>query len=76
MVDTDNDGIPDTMQLLVGPGNIGDGIERHVLIFNLTLPLANLGLKGAEVKIETQWDRQRGHRSADGREAAHLRPAA
>ena len=55
MVDTDNDGVPDTMQLLVGPGNIGDGIN-DTLIFNLTLPLANLGLKGAEVKIETQWD--------------------
>lgn len=55
MVDTDNDGIPDTTQLLVGPGNIGDGINE-TLIFNLTLPLATLGIKGAEIKAETQWD--------------------
>ncbi len=55
LIDTNNDGIPDTPQLLVGPGNIGDG-TNETLIFNLTLPLANLGLKGAEVKVETQWD--------------------
>jgi hypothetical protein len=55
MIDTDNDGIPDTPALLVGPGNIGDG-TNDTLIFNLTLPLANLGLKGAEFKIESQWD--------------------
>lgn len=54
MIDTDNDGIPDTPSLLVGPGNIGDG-TNDVLIFNLTLPLANLGLKGAEFKAQTQW---------------------
>src|SRR5690606_7203836 len=38
MIDTDNDNIPDTPFLLVGPGNIGDGTNK-VLIFNLTLPL-------------------------------------
>ncbi|MEZ6028212.1 MAG: TonB-dependent receptor [Hyphomonadaceae bacterium] len=54
MVDTDNDGIPDTQQLLVGPGNIGDGVN-DILIFNLTLPLNNLGLNGAELKLETEW---------------------
>lgn len=54
MIDTDNDGIPDTPSLLVGPGNIGDG-TNDVIIFNLTLPLANLGLKGAEFKAQTQW---------------------
>ena len=55
MIDTDNDNIPDTSVLLVGPGNIGDGTNK-ALIFNLTLPLANVGLKGGELKIETQWE--------------------
>lgn len=54
MIDTDNDNIPDTDVLLVGPGNIGDG-TNETLIFNLTLPLANLGLEGAELKVETEW---------------------
>ncbi len=54
-VDTDNDGIPDTTQLVVGPGNIGNGTNDEIS-FNLTLPLANLGLKGAELKIETEWE--------------------
>lgn len=55
MVDTDNDNIPDTSVLLVGPGNIGSG-KNDEISFNLTLPLANLGLKGAELKIETEWE--------------------
>ena len=55
MVDTDNDNIPDTSVLLVGPGNIGSGTNDEIS-FNLTLPLANLGLKGAELKIETEWE--------------------
>lgn len=54
MVDTDNDGIPDTNVLMVGPGNIGDA-KNDLLIFNLTLPLANVGLKGGELKLQTQW---------------------
>jgi outer membrane receptor protein involved in Fe transport len=53
-VDTDNDGIPDSTTLVVGPGNIGDG-KNDEITFNLTLPLASLGLKGAEVKVETEW---------------------
>lgn len=53
-IDTDGDGVNDSTTLISGPGNIGDG-TNDVLIFNLTLPLANLGLKGAEVKAETQW---------------------
>lgn len=53
-IDTDGDGVNDSTTLISGPGNIGDG-TNDVLIFNLTLPLANLGLKGAEVKLETQW---------------------
>lgn len=44
-----------TNELVVGPGNIGDG-TNDTLIFNLTLPLTNLGLTGAELKVETQWD--------------------
>ena len=54
-VDTNNDGIPDTTQLVVGPGNIGNG-KNDEISFNLTLPLANIGLKGAELKIETEWE--------------------
>lgn len=53
-VDTDNDGVNDSTVLVSGPGNIGDG-TNDVVMFNLTLPLANLGLKGAEVKAETMW---------------------
>ncbi len=54
-VDTDNDGIPDSTILVSGPGNIGDG-KNDEISFNLTLPLANIGLKGAELKIETEWE--------------------
>jgi outer membrane receptor protein involved in Fe transport len=53
-VDTDNDGIDDSTALISGPGNIGDG-TNDVVSLNLTLPLAKVGLKGAEVKIETLW---------------------
>lgn len=53
-VDTDNDGIDDSTALVSGPGNIGDG-TNNVVSFNLTLPLAKIGLQGAELKAETQW---------------------
>ena len=53
-IDTDNDGVNDSTTLIEGPGNIGDGTNDS-LIFNLTMPLKNIGWQGAEVKIETQW---------------------
>ena len=53
-IDTDNDGVNDSTRLVEGPGNIGDG-TNDLVRFNLTLPLANLGLKGGELKFETQW---------------------
>ena len=53
-VDTNNDNIPDTTQLVVGPGNIGSGKNEEVSL-NLTLPLASVGMKGAEVKVEAKW---------------------
>ncbi|HPI48692.1 MAG TPA: TonB-dependent receptor [Hyphomonadaceae bacterium] len=53
-VDTDNDGTPDTEVFVSGPGNIGDG-TTDVVSFNLTLPLNKIGIKGAEVKIESLW---------------------
>jgi hypothetical protein len=53
-IDTNNDGINDSTTLISGPGNIGDGTS-DVLSFNLTLPLANVGLKGAELKLESLW---------------------
>lgn len=51
--DADMNGIPDT-QLVAGPGNIGDG-TNDVIEVNLTLPLERFGIKGGELKFETQW---------------------
>lgn len=51
--DANGDGIPDT-RLVAGPGNIGDGTNDAIL-FNLTLPLGRFGIKGGELKIDTQW---------------------
>ena len=46
-VDSNNDGVVD--QIFDAPGNIGDG-RRDELVFNLTLPLARLGIEGGEFK--------------------------
>lgn len=51
--DADNNGVPDTRQVQ-GIGNIGDG-TNDVIALNLTLPFANFGWKGAELKIDTLW---------------------
>jgi TonB-dependent Receptor Plug Domain len=51
--DADSNGIPDT-RLVAGPGNIGHG-TNNVLLFNLTLPLDRFGIKGGELKFDTQW---------------------
>lgn len=53
-IDTDGDGVTETV-FVEGPGNIGDG-ANNVLVFNLTLPLKNIGWQGAEIKLETQWE--------------------
>ena len=47
-------GPPGATIFVEGPGNIGDG-KNDSIALNLTLPLANLGLKGAELKIESSW---------------------
>lgn len=52
-IDQDGDGDLDQVRV-AGPGNIGDGTNDAV-IFNLTLPLAPVGLKGGELKVETMW---------------------
>jgi outer membrane receptor protein involved in Fe transport len=63
-VDANNDGIPDDVNppdgvpdeiLVSGVGNIGSG-KNDVIALNATLPLERLGLKGAEVKAEIQFD--------------------
>jgi hypothetical protein len=51
--DADNNGQPD-LQLVSGPGNIGDG-ANDVVELNVTLPLEKAGLKGGELKLESQW---------------------
>ncbi|HVY90512.1 MAG TPA: TonB-dependent receptor [Hyphomonadaceae bacterium] len=51
--DANNDGVPDTV-LVAGPGNIGDG-KNDTLQFSLTVPMANLGIKGGEVKFDGLW---------------------
>lgn len=53
--DADMNGVPDT-RLVAGPGNIGDGTS-DALLFNLTLPLDRFGIKGGELKLDTQWYR-------------------
>lgn len=53
--DANLDGVPDT-RLVAGPGNIGDG-TNDTLLFNLTLPLDGIGIKGGELKFDTQWTR-------------------
>lgn len=51
--DADMNGIPDT-RLVAGPGNIGDG-TNDVIEFDVTLPLGRFGIKGGELKLDTQW---------------------
>lgn len=51
--DADSNGVPDT-RLVAGPGNIGDG-TNNVVLFNLTLPLDRFGIRGGELKFDTQW---------------------
>ncbi len=51
--DADGDGMPD-LQLVSGPGNIGDG-KNDVLEFNLTLPLKPLGIEGGEIKVNSMF---------------------
>jgi hypothetical protein len=51
--DLDNDGFPDPHRVS-GTGNIGDG-TNDVIELNLTLPLEKVGLKGAEFKIDANF---------------------
>jgi hypothetical protein len=53
--DLDNNGQPD-LQLVTGPGNIGDG-TNDVIELNVTLPLENVGIKGGELRLESQWQK-------------------
>jgi outer membrane receptor protein involved in Fe transport len=48
--DVDNDGDLDEV-LVSGPGNIGEGTNDFAQL-TLTLPLANLGLQGAEIELD------------------------
>jgi len=62
LIDDNGDGVPDDMnmdgvadtRLVAGPGNIGDGTNDTIL-FNLTLPLGRFGIRGGELKFDTQW---------------------
>ncbi len=47
-------GPPGSTIFVQGPGNIGSGKNDSVSM-NLTLPLANFGLKGGEIKVESTW---------------------
>jgi outer membrane receptor protein involved in Fe transport len=64
LVDDNGDGIPDDgngdgqpdVELVAGPGNIGDG-RNDVAELSLTLPLAKLGLEGGEIKATGVWQK-------------------
>jgi hypothetical protein len=51
--DANGDGVPDELRFF-GPGNIGDGTNDEIEL-SLTLPLANVGLEGGEVKATGIW---------------------